>query len=101
MQDSCRARAAVKSRVASPVPLSGGSPLPSLESRPWPYSCSETPASSPVLAQPPPDLKKLSLEPSQYALQVWFRLTLTSSWEVSQVLEGSQLRPTSLMRLTW
>jgi hypothetical protein len=58
---------------------------------------------SPVLPQPPPDLKKLIVPAmsSQYALQVWSRLTLTVSFPCSQVLVGSQLRPTSWMRLTW
>ena len=41
------------------VKESAEEPLPSFESRPWPHSWSETPGSSPVLAQPPPERKKL------------------------------------------
>jgi hypothetical protein len=65
MQELWVARAAVKSPTVSPVPLSGAAPLPSLLSRPWPYSCSDTPAISPVLPQPPPERKKLIVEPFQ------------------------------------
>jgi hypothetical protein len=45
--------------------LSGEEPPPSLVSRPWPHSWSETPGDSPVLLQPPPERKKLSVEPFQ------------------------------------
>ncbi len=65
MQERWVASEAVQSPTVSPLPFSGGEPVPSLLSRPWPYSWSETPGSSPVLLQPPPALKKLSVAPFQ------------------------------------
>jgi len=56
---------AVVSPSDSPVPPSGAVPVPSFWSMPWPNSWSETPAIVPVLAQPPPYLKKLRVEPFQ------------------------------------
>jgi len=65
-------------------------PPPSFSSRPCPHSWRNTPAISPVLLQPPPDLKKLTEDPFQYALQVWSRSMLSVSCCWSHVLLGSQ-----------
>src|SRR5262245_28032690 len=84
MQESCVISKATPSAAASPLAESPTEPDLVFESRPWPHSCCMTSEISPVLAQPLPDLKKLTLEPSQYALQTSLMLTLTVTFELNQ-----------------
>src|SRR6478736_4637496 len=68
MHDVFSRMTAWMSAIASPgAAMFGLTPLLSI---PWPHSWSKIAACSPVLRQPPPDLKKLTSAPSQNALHV-------------------------------
>ncbi len=87
---------ATTSAVPSPVPPS---PERVLMSIPWPYSWCTTSLISPVLLQPPPERKKLTVDPPNDALQVASMLTLEVMLIVSsQATPGSHFLA---IRRTW
>ena len=100
MHGSLVSRKAKVSPTASPVPYSLAAP-PLFWSMPWPHSCRNTAAISPVFEQPPPERKKLIEVPFQPALHWSLTFMFAVTVEFSHALPGRKVTAFRLMLVRW